>query len=54
VSANSHHGKARTVLQVGTLNGTIELGQKARTVRIVPAITSVYRDRVSELMTLSS
>ncbi|TDD95626.1 tetratricopeptide repeat protein [Actinomadura rubrisoli] len=53
MSANTFDGTAHTVLQVGTLNGTVELGQKARTVRIVPTVTSVYRDRVPELTTLS-
>ncbi|MCD0453033.1 tetratricopeptide repeat protein [Actinocorallia sp. API 0066] len=54
VSANSYDGSAGTVLQVGTLNGTVELGQRARTVRIVPTVTSVYRDRVPEFGTLSA
>ncbi|GAB3654194.1 tetratricopeptide repeat protein [Actinocorallia lasiicapitis] len=54
MSANTYDGTARNVLQVGTLNGTVEFGQKARTVRIVPTITAVYRDRVPEFERLSA
>ncbi|MDX6740225.1 NB-ARC domain-containing protein [Actinocorallia sp. A-T 12471] len=54
MSANAYDGSAGTVLQVGTLNGSVELGQRARTVRIVPTVTSVYRDRVPEFGALSA
>ena len=43
---NSVAGTSGTVIQVGTLNGTVELGQGVRrTVRLVPAVTSVFQDR---------
>lgn len=43
---NSVTGTSGTVVQVGTLNGTVELGRGARrAVRLVPAVTSVFQDR---------
>lgn len=43
---NSVVGRSGTVVQVGTLNGTVELGQGMhRAVRLVPAVTSVFQDR---------
>jgi tetratricopeptide (TPR) repeat protein len=43
---NSVVGTSGTVIQVGTLNGSVELGQGIRrAVRLVPAVTSVFRDR---------
>jgi tetratricopeptide (TPR) repeat protein len=52
--ANSFGGTSGTVVQVGTLNGTVELGQrKPRAVRLVPAVTSVFQDRDEALAQLS-
>jgi tetratricopeptide (TPR) repeat protein len=55
VSANSFGGTSGTVVQVGTLNGTVELGQgRPRAVRLVPAVTSVFQDRDDALAELSA
>ncbi|MFI0424011.1 tetratricopeptide repeat protein [Spongiactinospora sp. 9N601] len=51
---NLFDGRSGTVVQVGTLNGSVELGQQARrAVRLVPAVTSVFRDRAPEFTTLN-
>jgi tetratricopeptide (TPR) repeat protein len=53
-SGNFFDGRVSgTVLQVGTLNGSVELGQsERRTVRLIPAATSVFQNRRAELTTL--
>ncbi|NRQ32126.1 tetratricopeptide repeat protein [Nonomuraea sp. NN258] len=52
---NFFDGRSGTVVQVGTLNGSVELGQRTRrAVRLVPAITSVFRDRMPEFATLDA
>ena len=54
-AANSFTGTSGTVIQVGTLNGSVELGQAARrTVRLVPAVTSVFQDRDREFAELDA
>lgn len=52
--ANSFAGQAfGPVIQVGTLNGSVYLGQgERRTVRLVPAVTSVFQNRKAELALL--
>jgi hypothetical protein len=54
-AANSFTGTSGTVIQVGTLNGSVELGQAARrTLRLVPAVTSVFQDRDGEFASLDA
>ncbi|MFI6500289.1 tetratricopeptide repeat protein [Nonomuraea typhae] len=54
-SINVFDGQSGTVVQVGTLNGSLELGQPARrTVRLIPAVTSLFRDRAPEFATLNA
>jgi hypothetical protein len=44
--ANSFAGTSGTVVQIGTLTGTVDLGPgMRRAVRLVPAVTSVFQDR---------
>ena len=47
---NSFDGQVSgTLIQVGTLNGSVQLGQKEkRAVRLIPAVTSVFSDRTAE------
>lgn len=55
VHTNSYDGTAGTVIQVGTLNGALGLEQHPRgTVRLVPAVTSVFRDRDDAVAELSA
>jgi len=53
--SNSFSGTAGTVVQVGTLNGALGLGQAARgALRLVPAVTSVFQDRDDAAAKLSA
>ncbi|WP_158562733.1 NB-ARC domain-containing protein [Marinitenerispora sediminis] len=56
MSANSFGGQVSgTLIQIGTLSGSVELGQRERrTVRLLPAVTSVFQNRAAEFAELDA